>query len=719
MISEVCFPGDRRVWKFGGGALALLLLVMLVYLAVPRQAFTGSNSVAARDAIVVVGSGQRFCAFGQRIPAGTGRIQFSFDTREASTPTVALTVRSKRFGLSRGKLEASATQGLRKAAVAIPTTAAAPSSALATICVKPIGGTIFVWGRSQVPGNEVPPLLDGAPVNGRPAFWFLPPSSASQSSILSQLPEVFTRASLFRPGVIGPWSYWLLLLLVFPLLAYGCLRLLANAESQLRRHIPLVLWIGLITFVHAGAWAIITPAFQTPDEPEHYAYAEYFAQTGKSVERVPEKLALYSSDEVVGLEETLTLSIIERGDVKAPWLAEQQQAWQKRNDAKPSPAKDNGGGFHPATSTHTPAYYALLTPAYTATESSSVFTRLTAMRLTSALMGALTAMFTFLLVLEFFAGQRAFAVAGGLFVGLQPMFGFISGGVNNDDGVNALCALLVLLVVRALKRGLTWRLSVGIGLTLAAAPLMKGTAYALYPAVAIALFAYLIKRHSLRDISRFAGIAAGFAAVFLAWRYASPLLDRPTFTTPGGGTPGVGFGATSEPLAYLSWMWQNLFPFKLPFMTDFTLVKWPLYEIYVHRGFGAFGWYAIYFQEWVYVVILAVLGALGLLAARLAWVRRSALSVYWPESLFVLLVPICVIFGVGAAYFTLVGLPLDGIGEQGRYGFTAISAAAVIGVAGCLGAGKRRSLPLAAVLVGALLGLVLASWMLVLSSYYT
>ena len=42
-------------------------------------------------------------------------------------------------------------------------------------------------------------------------------------------------------------------------------------------------------------------------------------------------------------------------------------------------------------------------------------------------------------------------------------------------------------------------------------------------------------------------------------------------------------------------------PFKLPFMRDFTVVHWPFFNIYVERGFAGFGWYAIFFPNWVYV----------------------------------------------------------------------------------------------------------------------
>ena len=718
-MSARLFPGDRRVWLAGGGVAAAVLAVLLGFLIVPRPAYTGSNSVAARDAFVVVSAKQQFCMRRVRVPAGTGQVQFSFDTRTDPTPRIRLRIHTADGRTIRGVLPASATTGLRRADIPIATTPASPASVEATICISPQTATIFPWGRAQVPGNQLPPLLDGAPVNGRASIWFRPPAGHDRRSILSQVPQIFQRASLFRPGGIGAWTYWVLFLAVFPLLVYGALRLLANADLPRRRRVPLWAWVALITFVHAAGWSIVSPVFQTPDEPEHFAYAQYLAETGRAVDATPGPRAVYSSAETMGLEATRMQSVIERAQAKVPWLAAEEGTWRARHDAtKPRAPQDNGGGSHPATSPHSPAYYALLAPAYGLTRHHNVFTQVTALRLTSAIMGALTALFGFLLVLELLPGRRGLAVAGGLFVGLEPMFGFISGAVNNDNGVNVGSALLILLVVRALRRGLSRGLAAGIGVTLAVTPLLKGTGYELYPPVVLALLAYLVQRHGRGDFARLGGAVAAFAVTYLTWDQVSTHFHRTTFTTPGGGTPGTSFGALHHLSGYLSWMWQVLVPVRLPFMTDFTIVHWPFFNIYVREGFGAFGWYAIYFHQWVYVVIAAVGVILIVLAAAFLWDRRGLLSRRWPEVMFLALVPVTVVFAVDAAYFTLAGLPLNGTAEQGRYGFPAITAVAVIAIAGCAGTGRRRALPVAAGLCAALLGLIAASWALTLSTFY-
>lgn len=712
------FPGQRPVWVAAGVVLGAVVVVLLVYLAVPRERFTGSNSTAARDAIAVVDGGQRVCVPRAAIPADTGQVRLAFDTRESPTPAINLLVRSSSGYQSRSRLPASDETGFRKADIPIARTPPGQEAINATVCLSPTSGRIFLWGRAQLAGDQLPPLLDRQPVRGQVALWFLPPRGQDQASLLSQVPQIFERASLFRPGFVGPWTYWAIFLVVFPLIAYGAIRAIARADEASGRRLPLGAWVVVISFCCAASWALITPAFQTPDEPEHYAAVEYFAQTGNAVERVAAGRNLYSDDETIALEGMNTLTVIERADVKSPWLGLDERTWSSRTNSRPPPRKDSGGGFHPATSSHSPAYYALVSPAYLVASGGSTFTRVTAVRLASAAMAALTALCAFFLVGCLFPARRSLAVAGGLMVGMQPMFTFIGGGINNDNAVNLACALVILLTVIALRKGFSWWLAIGLGLALGLAPVFKGTGYSMYPPVLFALVAYLLRRHSLRDFASVGVVAAGCASVFLLWQKVSESFDRSAFTTPGGGTPGVSFGARSDPAGYLSWMWQNLVPVRLPFMTDFTLVKWPLYDIYVREGFGAFGWYAIFFQEWVYVFIGAVLGILVLSAARLLWVRRDALKRLWPEATFIGLVPITVVFAVGAAYFTLQGLPLDGTGEQGRYGFPAITAVAALSVAGCLGFGERRARWIAAALVSGLGGLLVASWALSLSSFY-
>lgn len=719
---ERIFPGDVWVWRAAGVVFAVLGIVLLVELLQPREYFLGSNSVAARDYVAPVKAGERMCVRDIRVPAGTQRVRWGIDTQNVPRIPVDMTVRLHGGPTLTGSLVRSADTGFHKVDIAMnaPVPGGAPFR-LADLCLAPQGtqGQIFVWGRTQLDLESKPIEVGKQRLPNRVALWFLP-LKHEQRSILSQLPKLFERASLFRPGFYGPWLFWVVLFAGVPLLLYAAIRTMANADVRLRRRLPLPLAVALIAFGAAASWALVNPPFQSPDESEHFAYTQYLAETGHAIDLAQGKKPVWSTQESLIIDGTRELTVIERSEAKLPWLKDYETGVERRQ-AEQVPKggpRNNGGGYHPATSVHSPLYYGLLAPGYLAVKHQGVEAQLLAMRLGSALMGALTAMFAFLLVAELLPGRRGLAAAAGLMVGLEPMFAFISGAVNNDNGVNLACAAVTYLMVRALRRGLSVGIAVALGAALVLAPIMKGTGYELYPPVALGLAALVLRRHGRRDLAMLALFAAAFAVTFAGWDVVRGAFHRDAFTVPGGSTPGTSFGIRDHPKGYLVWLWQTLLPFKLPFMRDVSIIHWPFFNIYVQRGFAGFGWYAIFFPNWVYTPIVVAMLATLVLGARTLVSNGAAALRRAPELLFLASIPVVVFAAVEAAYFTLAW-PVDGTAEQGRYAFTAITALAAIVIGGCLGLGRRRALPAAAALVAGLGMLLLAGQWLTLSTFYT
>lgn len=718
------FPGDRRVWLTSAGVVAVLGAVLLVALLTPREYFLGSNSVAARDYVAPALAGQPLCVDRIRVPNGTGRVRFGIDTQANPRPALTGSLKLDDGTLINTSAPASTVTGFHRVDMQLSEPVPARGGKdyrFADICLHPATGQVFVWGRTQL-GMSDKPIRVGKKQSfpSRIALWFLP-AAHQKRTILRQLPVIFERASLFRPGPVGPWTFWVLMFLVMPLLGYAGLRTIANADAAPRGRIPLPLKVAAIAFCLAATWALITPTFESPDESEHFAAVQYFAETGKAVDAVQGKRGPWSTQEAVAIDATRELTTIERPEAKMPWLTSYQGAYYARNRNRGVPLpRDDGGGFHPATSSWTPVFYALNAPAYLLVQGKSVFVQLVAMRLTSALLGALTAMLGMLVVLELLPGRRALAAAAGLLIAFLPQFGFISGAVNNDNGVNLGAALIVYLLIRALRRGWTVPVAGTLGLALVVTPLFKGTGYELYPPAIIALVAIALRRHGRRDLAMLALAALSFVVFFEAWNHLRTTFDRPTFATPGGGTPGASLGARQHIKAYLVWLWQVMVPFKLWFMQDFTIVHWPFFNIYVMRGFAGFGWYAIFFPKWIYGIVVLVMGLMLAGGITLLWRERAgALRRYLPEILFLASVPVVVVSAVEAAYFTL-NIPTDGVAEQGRYAFPAITAVAAIAIAGCLGlGGRRRAVPVAAALVAGLAMMTLAGQFLTLSTFYS
>jgi len=711
------------VWWPAAIVGTILLGLILWQLAIPRDYYTGTNSVGVRSVVANVGVRQTLCVPGLNLPAGTGRVQLAlFAQRPQLTARIRLTAPGRTT--SSRLVGVPGATSLTYASAPIPHEPSSPASVPVTLCMTPVDGPIAVGGMIGLQGNQVPARLDGAPLANRVAVWFLPPAG-QRRSLLASAGAIFSRASLFRPGIVGAWTYPFLLFAVLPLAWLLSLVLLARgaAARPLRvrgRAVRPALAIALIAFANAASWALITPAFNAPDEPEHFAYAQYFAETGRAPARVPDAQLPYSTDQTLSLDAVRVYSQVSLPDGRPPWLALEQRQWQRLRASSAHPSA-NGGGFTVAAAPHQPAYYALLAPAYEAVSSQSTFSQLTAMRLVSALLGALVAACAFGIVRELLPGHPVAAAAAGLLVAFHPMFGFISGAVNNDNGINAAAALSLYLLIRGLRRGLTWPVGLALGATLAIAPLMKETGYEIYPAAALGLLGMGWRQHRLHDMRAWAAVLAAFAALRGIWSLLQPVF----YPTVAGHSTGGGVVATSAlsvaehmPGRFLVYLWELFLP-KLSFMGSLFPPVWPFRSIYVVRGWGAFGWYVWIFPNWVYLIIIVAMALVGVLTGSAALRERRAIVTRSFEVAVIALFPICTLVAVEAAFFTPNGGGRTVVAEQGRYIFPAITAFAAIAVAGTFGIGRRWHVLLATTLVVAMIGLSYASQLLTLGSFYT
>jgi hypothetical protein len=685
-----------------------LALILLVVCLAPHDYYTGTDSVRTRGFVQPVKAHQTLCVRGLNLPANTGRVQFELLTSGPQAPPMSLGLTTA-HGTVASRIAARPAAPTTRVKVAFPIAQrpSTPDAVPATACVTPGGATTF-GGTLNVAGAA--PTLDGKPQVARIAVWFLPPSG-HERSLISQLPDIVRRASLFRPGIVGPWTYVVLLLLVLPAAGLLGVRLLARAEEAPTARIAGGIFLAALLV--STSWALITPPFQAPDEQDHFAYVQHLAETGKA----PRQQAVpgdqpWSQDERNALSFTRALSANEQSDGRPPWLAANERAWeQARSDGHD---RTDGGGFT-TSAAHGPVYYAALVPAYAAGRGSSIWTQLTLARLMSALIGALAALFTFLAAREILPRPTFFAVAAGLLVAFQPMYTFISGAVNNDVGINAAAAATVFLLMRMLRRGASPVLLIGLGVLLGLLPIIKGTGYELYPIAAIAALGALLRFRDRRALVSIGLFVLSGLVVQLVWSQLAPSFGHTTFTTPGGGVP-TSSSALSTPGLYITYVWQIFLP-RLPFMTDHFVQTWPFFNIYVERAWASFGWYTIQFPRYLYgLLVLAMAGAIvlgiwGIVRER-PWVRTRV----W-ELLVLALLPVAVIAGVESAFATSVPRPI--LAEMGRYLFPALSALSILAVGAAVGVGRRRAVSLATGVVVAEFVLLYASQLLTLRGFYT
>jgi hypothetical protein len=677
----------------------------------PRTYYTGTDSVGVRSVVATLPGNKTLCIPDLSLPAGTGALQIAASAT-GRTPPLTATVQIGNRVVARG-LYTSALPLQDVIHVTIPLSPVLPASprlGVGTVCVSAgRGAPLALGGFAGLPATQPSPTIAGRPINAGVALWFLPPAGQTRS-LFEAWPAIMHRLTPFRPGFAGDVFYWLLFLVGLPLLAYCALRLLAVAGEPGRR---LVLGLALVGFASAAIWAITTVPFDSPDESEHFAYTESIAETGRAPDAAPTARTPYAEDEVFALDAVHHFSVIEVGDARPPWLPRDEHVYLRRV-AQFQPKRTDGGGFSVATQAHSPLYYTVLVPGYELGHSGGTFTELFWMRLISALLGAIVVVATFGTVRELIPSRPELAVASSLIVAFQPMFGFISGAVNNDNGVNALAALSVYLTVRALRRGISWRLGLALGASAALMPIMKGTGLALLPAIAIALVALVALRRSRVTLVGVGAAVASFAAVAGIWDLVAGAFQRSASTTAGGA--GVASGQLGGKLEYL---WEVFLP-RLPFMAEHWAAGFsPFMLIYIRRGFAAFGWYAIFFPHWVYYVIVAVIGLLSLLALAAAIRLRPVVVRRWPEALFLVLVILGVIAGVEFAFYAATPRPVALTPEQGRYAFTAIVPLAALALVGLVLLPRRWGKAASAVLVGAMICLAAASHLLYLASNFT
>jgi Predicted membrane protein (DUF2142) len=730
-IPAVVFAGDSRVWRAALVAAVPLVLLTGFYVLRPVDYYTGTDNVEAYTYVAETPAGEPVCVPDLHIPAGTGRLRLQLISRTRVRPALKFSLtllgpRARTIDRELGPLGVAANR-ISAAVFTIPRLPSQTAEQPASLCLT--AKDVVNWGGTPLPAvpSSSPPTAGGHPLAGRIAIWYLPRAGAKRS-YLARVGEILRRASLFRAGLVGPWLYVLIVLVVLPGLALASVRCLALAAAPGRLeigHRRMAAGLFAIAALNFACWAFITPPFQAPDEVDHFAYTQSLVQRGEAPSRTPGSAqARWSSAEALVLADMSFFTDHQVGGTRPPWTARQQADYRAHVVAS-SPSSADGGGYE-SSAAHGAIYYAALAPAYMLA-SSSPLAQLTLMRLMSALIGALTVLFTFLLARELAPGRPWLAVLAALLVAYQPMYGFVSGIVNNDVGVNAAAAALELLLIRMLRRGITIPWGALTGALLVVLPTVKGTGLSLYAVAGLVFFATLWRHHSRADLRGW--VALAFGALLVA-EFSAHLLSGLQASSSATGSAAITSNASAVSQAlhhipsYLAYLWQALLPL-LPFMAHhfpapihpgFVLFADPGFVIFVERGWAAFGWYDVFFRQWVYVVIFLVMVIavpLGASAAHRewAWVRR-----HWLEVLALISMPVAVIMGFEAAYYT--PYPRMAIAEFGRYAFPAIAPLAVLVVGALHAFGRQRMLTVGVGLLIAMVALSYASQLLTLTSFY-
>ena len=311
-IAAVVFAGDARVWRAAALVVAVPLVALVAFYCVrPRDYYTGTNNVEAYTYVAETPAGEPVCVPGLHIPGGTARIRLQLISRTRVRPALkmALTLDGSRRTRSQSGLARSRSPPTASAARSSPSrcSLAQPAERAGSLCLT--AADVVNWGGTPLPTapSPAPPTMGGRPLAGRIAVWYLPARRSSRAATwLARRHDPAPRLAL-PPGLVGPWLYVLILLVVLPGLALASVRCLALAADAGRRRIRarrLAVWLFAIAALNFACWALITPPFQAPDEVDHFAYTQSLVERGHAPSRDPgSPLPRWSSAESLALED--------------------------------------------------------------------------------------------------------------------------------------------------------------------------------------------------------------------------------------------------------------------------------------------------------------------------------------------------------------------------------------------------------------------------------
>jgi 4-amino-4-deoxy-L-arabinose transferase-like glycosyltransferase len=479
--------------------------------------------------------------------------------------------------------------------------------------------------------------------------------------------------------------------------------------SDSLRRIPAAAWIcALVAIVNAVCWSVISPPFQLPDEPDHFAYVQHLAETG----HLPSSPGFkYPPAEEVALSYLFHERV--QFSQENHTIASQVEQ-QRLEEALTLPLSRSEPGDAGTAASQPPLYYALETIPYMLGSGGTLLDSLVLMRLFSALLGGVTAFFAFLFLREALAGARWAWTVGGLGVALAPTFGMMSGAVNPDALLFAVASALFYCLARAFRRGLTRGLAIAIGAAIAIGCMTKLTFLGLVPGAIVGLLALALRQARTRGRSTYRSLAPALAIVAAPvglYLIDDALSSRLTLQVLSGA---VSFGRYHKSvLGAIPYIWQIYLP-RLPGMSPaFHGISgsWIWFEQVV----GKYGWLDTTFPAWVVRVALIPAGLIAVLFLRALVANRQALRARWVEA---------AVYGL----MSLGTLTIIGVDEyvhkvpseylQLRYVLPLIALMGAVLALAARGAGRRWG-PVAGVfIVLVVLAHDLFSQLLVISRYY-
>jgi hypothetical protein len=646
-------PPPRRIGLVVAAAVTVVATAFLGVFVVnvlaekqPRR--SGTDSVFPSAPVAQLKRGQTLCQYAT-VPSTTGAIEIPFANAARAAGT-----RLELRDTTTTQVVARADAGpVRARATRFTLSRPLADDLIGQVClVQERGSGPPVLGSADKTGLE----LNKTIVSGAISMAYYRPG---RERLISILPEVGRRIGRTRGRVGGGWRAIAIVALFGVAVGLSAWLLVGLARGRARpRRVALV--VALVAGANTLAWGMLTPTFQIPDETFHVSYVQDLAVHGKPPRASQDGLSqeLYA---IIGGAETgaINFNPFGRGDWSPGANARLNRVLAGDPDTDNARASVNVRGYPPL-------YYASLAPAYAATHAAggSTLDALTFMRAIGALFAMLTALALLAMLRELFPDRPLLCGGVALICAFQPVFTWISGGVNPDAALIAVGAALFWLIARAHRRGLTVPVAAGIGVLAASAGLIKLAGLGLVPGAALGVALMLWKhapegrlRPALAALAGF-GIPALIYVLLMAVAWNQPIVPDAVSAVAANPGRGAGSGASS----FVTYLWQYVLP-PVGSMTDFFHVGWTPKDFWTPLFVGRFGWFDYGFPNNVNTFAFFVYAAVAV-AALVALIPR-----FWRDAIVAV---VYAAFTAGVLFaIARVAYPLRASGnflfEQARY----------------------------------------------------
>lgn len=612
------------------GAVLAVLCVHQLTISTVRVAGTSGTGPRAFVANIPKHGGT-LCQSQSTLPRDAGNVVMTVGTYGPRGPRLTVTYRKHRRVVGRGTL----AKGWKQGVVAIALRPRGRDLEALKVCVHSPGGARLAFAGE--PAGD-PATLAGKPQDGRISIVGY---TRTRQSTAHLLPELGRRIGRGSATLIGAWTVWAILVLTLAALALGGIAIAVTA----RRGDPVAAddegvpyrpegWRGVVARIPSAGWAVtaaalclgvswslLTPPFQVADETSHVAYVQYLAESGK-LPKEQAGVAPFSDRENAALGAIGFSRIVGRPGEKVP-TSRSEETYLRTVEHQDLPAR--GAGNATTASGNPPLFYALQAPVYLATSGASLLTQLVFMRLLAVLFTTGAVLLAFLFARELVPRSPWAWTAAGLACAFQPVLGFVGSGVN-PDSLLFLCATGTLFAgARLVRRGLTTRRAVLLGLFVLGGLLTKPLFFGMVPAAGLAMLiaGWNARRHGPWRPMLTGAAVVGVPLALYVLLAAGPL-DHPYFAVASNVASNATGSGSSEAYTSLSkevsYILQQFLP-RLPFLTDLAPGA-PIEDVWINGLTGVFGWvdYQLPIEDTHFAVrvleLLLVLAAAGLISTR-------------------------------------------------------------------------------------------------------